>query len=396
MTTSPFQRVQPGDLITAAMVNGLFDQFDALELRVEELEAGTSSPPTPSIGAVVITSVTPQPVQSGNALTINGQNFGFSAGGNTVLFNGVPALDYRGVQSDTKLVVGVPDIPGPLPPSGGTVTLVVSNALTSATRGITVVPAPAQQEGNVDVLFDGADPDPITSGTTNDFQFHLFSRASLPAEVTVTADVGGQTWTAAILDEGKNASDGVFTLNHTGDTKTFYVRVTIPSATNGTPFSLTVDVAGDGISNSSGELDYSVGQFADPDTTFTLAPDAASGSVSGSTITASAGGAVTGTPVSISGDFTVAGLYDCSLALVPPAAAGWTINLASPGPPDHKLSVQDADLKGTGTPKHALETIQFRVKPASAATAAAQVRLTILREGETKQRTLTLDLHAAA
>jgi hypothetical protein len=393
MTTSPFQRVQPGDLITAAMVNGLFDQFDALELRVEELEAGTSSPPTPSIGAVVIGSVTPQPVQSGNALTINGQNFGFSAGGNTVLFNGVPALDYRGLQSDTKLVVGVPDIPGPLPPSGGTVTLVVSNALTSATRGITVVPAPAQQEGNVDVLFDGADPDPITSGTTNDFQFHLFSRASLPAEVTVTADVGGQTWTAAILDEGKSASDGTFTLNHTGDTKTFYVRVTIPSATNGTPFSLTVNVAGDGISNSSGQLDYSVGQFADPDTTFTLAPDTSVGSVSGNTVTANHAGPVTGTPVSVTGEFTVVGTYVCALTLVPPAAPGWTINLASPGPPDHTLSVQDSDL--TGSPRQAPETIQFRVKPASAGTAPAQVRLTVQRGGETKQRTLTLDLNAA-
>lgn len=389
---TPFQNVQPGDLITSAMMNNLFDQFDALEARVEALESGLGSPPSTSIGAVVITNVTPQPVQSSKALTITGQNFGFSSGGNAVLFNGVPALDYRAGSSDTMLVVGVPDIPG-LPASGGSVTLVVSNALTNATRSITVVPAPQQQEGNVDVIFDGSNPDPITAGTTNDFQFHLSSRATLPADVTVTATLGGQSWTTSILDAGQNPSSGSFSLSGTGATQTFYVRVTIPSATNGTPFTLTVDVDGVDIGNTTGELDYSVGQFADPDTTFTLAADAAAGSVSGNTVTASAAAAL-GTAVSVAGNFTLAGTYDCSVSLVPPSAPGWTVNLAAPGPPDHKLSVQASDIKGS--PAVAPETIQFRVKPAAAGTAAAQLRLAVQREGETKQRTLTLDLNATA
>src|SRR4051812_15561766 len=91
-----FQRVQPGDLITASMMNTLFDGFDSLEARVAALEAGGDGTSPPSeIGAVVIANVTPQPVQAGSSLTITGHNFGFSSGGQSVLFNGVPALDFK-------------------------------------------------------------------------------------------------------------------------------------------------------------------------------------------------------------------------------------------------------------------------------------------------------------
>jgi IPT/TIG domain len=393
-----FQRVQPGDLITAAEMNDLFDEIESLEARVTALETGTGTPTT-TISPVTITSVSPDPVQVGATLTITGTNFGVSTAGNTVLFDDVPAFSTLAGSSDTLLIVVVPDIPG-LPAGGGSVALHVSNALFSASRTIHVHPAPIPQQGTVDIIFDGVTPDPITAATTNDFQFHLLNQATVqPVTLTLTPAIGGQPWTATILDDAHNPIAGnQITLLHHGDTKTFFVRVTIPSATNGTAFTLSVAGSGSGITSSSSIGSYEVGQFADPDTTFTLAPGAAPGVISGNTVTASAS-APFGTTVPIVGSMTVAGAYDVTVALVPAGAAGWNPpTITAPGatgsPPVNRISVQPTDL---GSPPHAVpESIQIRVKPQTATAAAAQLRVTVQRGGATQSRTLTFNLVAGA
>jgi hypothetical protein len=391
-----FQRVQPGDLITAADMNALFQEVESLETRVEALEAGHGSPPpSPTVGQVTITSISPDPVEVGTTLTIVGTNFGVSSAANSVLFNTTPAFATLTGSSDTLLIVTVPDLGASTPQS---VTVTVSNALTSAQRTITVDPAPVPQEGTVEVIFDGASPDPITAGTTNDFQFHHVNQASVqPVTVVLTPSVGGQSWSAAVLDDTHSPLAGdQITLQKNGDQKTFYVRVTIPSSTNGAQFTLSVAANGSGISSSSGIGSYTVGQFADPDTTFTLAPAAAPGIISGNTVTASAS-ATFATRVPLLASMTEAGTYDVSVSLVPSNASGWNQpSVFSPGasgsPPANRFVIQPSDL---GSPPVGVpETIQISIKPQSASAAPAQLRVKVQREGASLSRTLTFDLVA--
>lgn len=398
-----FQRVQPGDLITAGDMNYVFTEIEAIEARVAALEAGPGSPPDDNtINPVTIASVSPDPVTVGQTLTITGTNFGISTAGNTTTFNNIPAFNTLAGSSDSLLIVTVPDIPGLTVPQ--TVTLKVSNALFHATRTITVNPAAVPQEGTVDIEFQGVTPDPITAGSPstpapNDFQFQLTNLATVqPVVLTLTPSVGGQPWTATLLDDAHNPISGnQVTLAHNGDTKTVYVHVMIPGATNGTPFTVSLSGEGSGINASSGAGNYTVGQFADPDTTFTLAPGAAPGVISGNTVTASAG-ATFGTTVPIVAAMTVAGTYDVTAALVPSGAAGWNNpSIAAPGatgsPPANTIVVQASDL---GSPPHAVpETIQVRIKPQSATATAAQLRVTVQREGASQSRTLTFNLVAS-
>jgi hypothetical protein len=392
-----FQRVQPGDLITAEDMNYVFTEIEAIEARVAALEAGSGSPPPDTtINPVTISSVSPDPVQVGQTLTITGTNFGISTAGNTTTFNNVPAFDTLVGSSDTLLIVTVPDIPGLTAPQ--TVTLKVSNAMFSATRTITVNPAPIPQTGTVDIVFQGVTPDPITAATTNDFEFLLTDLATVqPVVLTLTPVVGGQPWTAQVLDSASNPISGnQVTLAHNGDTKTVNVRVTIPSTTNGAPFSVRLDAMGSGISSSSGVTNYTVGQFADPDPTFTIAPGAAPGIISGNTVTASSSSTFA-TKVPLIASMTEAGSYDVSVALVPATAAGWNQpTVFAPGatgtPPVNKIVVQSTDL---GSPPTAVnENIQISIKPQSSSASPAQLRVTVQREGAAQSRTHTFDLVA--
>jgi len=394
-----FQRVQPGDLITAEDMNFLFTEIESIEARVAALEVGPESPPTDgTFHPVTITSVNPDPVQAGQTLTIVGTNFGVSSAANATTFNNIPAFHTFDTSTDTLLIVTVPDIPGLTAPQ--TVTLKVSNGLFSATRSITVNPAPVPQQGTVEIDFEGVTPDPITASTTNDFQFLLTNLATVqPVVLTLTPTVIGQAWSATVLDASKNPIPGnQVTLAHNGDTLTVFVHVTIPSATNGTAFSVSLGGTGSGVTASGATPSVQVGQFADPDDTFTLGPGAAPGVISGNTVTASAGGAFA-TVVPILGAMTVAGTYDVTAELVPAGAAGWnnpTISApaAKGSPPTHTITIAESDL---GSPPQAVpETIQVRIKPTSATSGAAQLRVTVQREGASKSRTLTFNLVASA
>jgi len=390
-----FQRVQPGDLITAADMNDLFTEIESLEARVAALEGG-GSPPEPSVGAVTITSMTPDPVVVGQTLTIVGTNFGLSTASNSVLFNGTPAFNTLSGSTDSLLIVTVPDLGASSPQQ---VTVTVSNAFTSAHRTITVNPAHVQQQGSVQVVFAGADPDPITAGTTNDFQFQLTDQLTVhPSTVSLSPNIGGQAWQATLLDNAKNPIPGhqVTFANH-GDQKTVYVRLTIPQAANGTAFSVRLDAAYDNLSSSSGDGNYTVGQFADPDPSFTIAAGAAPGIISGNTVTANSASQFA-TRVPIVASMTLVGTYDVTASLVPANPTGWNQPTvvappATGSPPAHKITIAAADL---GSPPQAVpEQIAVTIKPQSASAASAQLRVTVQREGASQSRTLTFNLVAS-
>jgi hypothetical protein len=256
-----------------------------------------------------------------------------------------------------------------------------------------------QQQGSVQVVFEGANPDPITAGTTNDFQFQLTDQLTVhPSTVSLTPNIGGQAWPATLLDDAKNPIPGQqVALAHNGDQKTVYVRVTIPQTANGTAFSVRLDADYDTLHSSSGDGNYTVGQFADPDPSFTIAAGAAPGVISGNTVTANSASQFA-TRVPIVASMTLAGAYDVTTSLVPSNPTGWNLPTvvappATGSPPTNKITLASADF---GSPPQAVpEQIAVTIKAQSANAAPAQLRVTVQREGATQSRTLTFNLVAS-
>ena len=145
--------VHAGQLITASFMNDVIDMLVDHEARLTKLEedGGGPGPQDPS-GAIVIDSVSPTTVRVGGQLTIKGKNFGDTLGASKVTIGGHgPALIDS--WTATQIVVVVPNIPEeePLPDDGVSVTLEVSNFLTSESRIITVRPRQQAQAGSLGI-----------------------------------------------------------------------------------------------------------------------------------------------------------------------------------------------------------------------------------------------------
>ncbi len=383
--TLDIQQVQPGDLVTASFFNALVGALASLDARVTALEL---NPPGAPAGAVLITAVSPQPARVGQDLTIVGENFGFSIGAHRVRFNNVQPAIFRPGSGDSVLICQVPDLPG-LQESGTPVTLTVSNATSAASRVITLLPAQLQQAGNVDTVFEGASPDPLTAGADNDFEFRLSSDALLPATLVLTPSVktaAGATlsWAATVLDAAKApVAGGILTLAPSEE-KTVFIRVAVPGGTNATPFRLELAAAGGGIESSSGALDLTVGQNADPDTDIMLSPSAAPG-LEGATISAPPNTIRT---LSVECDLSAAGTYDVSLTPLA-GLTNWTRALLAPPANAPQIVVDPDDLLADGV---ADRSVQLRVRPDAGAT-DGQLRLTVQRTGSSKSRSFTFDMN---
>jgi IPT/TIG domain len=379
--------VQPGDLITASFMNSVLAELTSLDGRVSKLEAGG----TIATGAISITSVLPQPVQAGQDVTIVGTNLGFLEGAYSYTFNGVATPAIRPGSNDTTLTCQVPFLSG-LAPNGSQVTLSMYNGTSSTTASTTivVVPAPVVVQGSIDTVFDSVTPDPLTAGATTNFTFHLQSRASAAVTLDLAPAVvaaGGTSFpTPSLLNAaGQPLAGNSITLNP-ADLQSFIVQLDIPAGTNNTSFTLTVTGTGGGITSSSGALAFTVGQLADPDPTFTLAPSAASPTtaLSGTTITASVSTAEV-VDVAVDAEFTVLGTY--TLTLTTPGTSNWASAISEPSPP--QIEVTQAEIGSLGT---ATATIHVRVQPSAGATNPGALQLTVQRQGATQSRTLTFNL----
>ena len=139
-----------------------------------------------------------------------------------------------------------------------------------------------------------------------------------------------------------------------------------------------------------------VGQFADPDNTFTLASTTSSpgGALVGSTVTAQFGQEV---DVFMDAEFTVADSYEVTLTAIPANPPHWTIVIGDPpqnqqGKHVHTVTQQDIDNSVDGrVPK----TIEIGVVPDTGA-ADAQLRVVVKGSAATKSHTFTFDLHPTA
>lgn len=372
-------RVQPGDLITASFFNAVLGELEALDQRLAKVEAGegTSTP-----GAVTIATVTPTQVHVGDDLTIVGDHFGFSLGAHRVRFDGVPTPRTRSGSSDRVLVCQVPVLPG-LPAAGRSVTLSVSNATSTATRVVTVLPPDVGQVGDVDTELLEVSPDPLQAGRDNDFTFRLRSDALL-AETMVLEPVlrtaqGRLAWPSSVLTEDLRELPGQTVTLPPGGEVVVVVRVQVPADVRDAAFTLELSATGPVLRSSSTPLDFTVGAEGDPSPDIDRLSLSASPGVEGTTITCPAGSRRT-VPVEV--DLTAAGEYDITFQPVE-GLVGWTPSVISPA--DRVLIVTPQEVVDGLVDK----VIKLRVSVAAGA-GNGQLRLHVQRRGSDRGRSLLL------
>jgi predicted RNase H-like HicB family nuclease len=380
--------VQAGELITASLVNELIGELEKLDVRVTTLEQAGST-----AGQVEIDAVYPQPVRATTDLTIIGKNFGVSVGATRVRFNGVSPTTFRNGSNDNTLICDVPEVPG-LVEAGSTVELTVANARSAATTTVTVLPAERDQVGDADMVFAGVTPDPTIAGQNADYAFTLHSDALLPAKMSfsvLVAGAGGPLgWTTSFLDAIKNPiADRTISINR-NETKAFFVRIALPTGSEGVPFTLKVDAFGGGLTASSGTQFLTVGVGATPDPAIPdLSPiTVINGTLDGSTVTVKPGEFA---DVNVEVHFTEVATYNVQFA---PATgtSGWSADLLVPSPDLPRFNIATGDLSETGPPKYAREVITVSVGPTSNTSPRGKAVLTVQRQGETSKRTYTFDL----
>jgi hypothetical protein len=317
-----FPTVSPGDVITA-------EQWNQVTAAIVDLYS--------QIGAVSNTQVAitgfmpPGPVKVGDQVTIQGRNFQYSIGAQSVFFGGAPINSFLLGSSDTQLVVNVPD-PGNLPDQGQPVTVTVYNRSGSDSRQITVVPAPIPVVGSTPVSavpFTGTP----NAGATTKFSFVVTSNMSVARTLSVTATVSPSAWQGLVqmLTPG-NQPLGQISLAPNASTPVV-VALAIPAGTaNGTPFSLTVNVTDVGTGNvvgSSATSSYSVAQASqvDPNIQFGkfTAIGGQLGALHGSTVTLAAN---TFTVLQVEVSFKAAAKYSVTAPLT--SAAGWQTTMLDP------------------------------------------------------------------
>lgn len=391
-------RVYPGDLITAELMNKIMRAIENLDERVTILESGVVDE-----DSVVITElIPPGPIKVLEELKILGRNFKFSLGAHRVFFNNTAVNTYKPNSSDTMLIVDVPEIPN-LHEGGNWITVTVRNGISSDSRKIKVLPLPQPFFGNV-IIERGAadstpivDPSPILPGKDADFVYTITSAANLPAVFDISTEISGPDWQnlIRILDSNKSiiSSREIF-LNPNVPTKIFVRINPIPTNSTGTRFFLSVGATCGNVTGNSGIQNYTVGEVPEPqDETIGIKfeevkPDTA---ISNNTIQLAENKIA---HIILLATFRSIGEYDykVSATLIDPAKK-WFLKLFDPTPDSDdtpNIGTLPVLVQEEGSMKS--RTLDIAIQPKSGASLTGQVEFKIQRAGVTKPRTLRLNL----
>jgi hypothetical protein len=405
----PHSPVQPGDLITADLVNGILDRLRTLEERVDALDTDD--------GSVTITQLIPagtdqDPIRLGSTLQIIGRNFGFSVGGHRVFFDGQLVTGFQAGSSDNQLVVTVPTNLS-VPAAGRPVTLSVSDGSTVDSRAIIVLPVQQTLSGDIDVLWNddvspNPNPNPIpapTSGNPQSVQFtyRLRSRANLRASFQINPTISITAWQGSL--QVLNASGGVLEDRRIeldpGQEVTFAVRASL-TAMDPAPTSFTLNVvASAGAVIGTRARQFPIGtpvEEGDPQISLAFTDDTAfvvatgNPAPAGSSFFDPAANAIRVQPghilfMTFTATFGVASRYTVS---VESEASNWTILLNNPTSAPGTPGTGEFDERNATVPVN--ESPSFSVEPQADASRTGQVTLRIQREGEPRSQTRTYDL----
>lgn len=389
-------RVQPGDLITAAMWNDAVDAINQLLL---------SRP----VSSVTISATSPRgtsddPIRTGATLQIVGQNFGYTSARTKVTFEGpfgvVEVLHGQLLagSSDTRLLLIVPPIPA-IGEAGMTVTLRVDSGVGHDTRTVLVRPVVIPLNGDIFVTWRGdptltnPSPNPLQPSQQAEFALNLATGINLPATFTLTADIRNPTaalpagFVAGIefLRENRTVITSKTVDMGTNDSRNIIVRTpALPSTFGNQSFTLEVRATAGGVTNTFSRT-FTVGAVVQPpdpniqpQRTGALVLDAA-----GAPVNDPARGELAGTTIKLRAGHTMLVMYNLRLT---GATANYNISiLPKQGTTLTGWSPQLANTPATVPGPDNSRLVQFMVTPASAATTSPNgtVVFRIQRTGNT-------------
>lgn len=226
----PFTRVQPGNLLTAELLNSILERLEEHEKRLGQLEAALPA----GKSGVAITSLFPTgPVRVGDELRLVGRNFGLPMN-NVVTLAGVRVDQFNPGSSDTQLLFHVPPLPG-ISEQSRPVQLTVSNPLGFASATVIVSPpAPSLPTGQVMVTLTGVPKVHILkAGQSYDFIYTLTVLTNMDETFSLEPAME-PAWRARVLDaEGEPLQPAALLIPRgvapQGTSREVRVRVTIPA-----------------------------------------------------------------------------------------------------------------------------------------------------------------------
>jgi hypothetical protein len=189
-------KVQPGQIITSDLWNLAVDAINEL------LQAGQTA--GIQIRATAPDGTTADPIRVATVLQITGQSFGYSVGQARVSFEAdfgtftVSQDQFMTGSSDSRLVFVVPAMGG-LPPAGATLTLRVSNGVSSDIKSVVVMPLIIALQGDVFVNWrsdiPNPSPNPLVPSTAGapgppaDFAYQIQTGINMPATFDLSVDI---------------------------------------------------------------------------------------------------------------------------------------------------------------------------------------------------------------
>ena len=324
MSAIHFDRMKPGDLITAQFVNQILTEVEHLQEQIDALTGG-------QVGGPVITALVPGgDVPAGSPLQILGRNFATPAYLNAISLDNIALTGFLEGSGETVLKIGLP--PG-LPGLPKTMTLEVKTAKGSAHASVHVVPGVPTVGGKPVIRNVTTGQPTIQAGQTYTLSFQVDGQQLLTAEQftlapsygTVAPPDSGPQWIAGAKVQGS----AQITLAP-GEVKTIQVLATVPAGGTSGDLSLRVTSAHNspGSDGQSLPLSLVVGQPAPNN-------DLGVGMVIGETGVNTRKASIDGEPglqvrygagplIRIDATFKDAGTYLFTVA-VPNAGAVWTV-----------------------------------------------------------------------
>jgi hypothetical protein len=390
-------RVMPGDLITAELMNQVLLGLQDLQVRIDLLEKGSGV----AAGHVIIFRPLPdEQFKSEQDITIEGKNFGISDGSCIIKINDTTVTVYRPGASNERLTINIP--PMDVSPGGDLALLTVANSTSSAERQIYLLPA-HELAGHVDLSWIDAEPLTPVTGEAITFKFTAKSRANLDASYLITPVVSrvsnAAEWNAQLdlLDKDKKLITSKKIPVIAGGETIFFVRLkSIPAVSgNATPaFVLSVGISAGAINDGTGPLVMKVGTPVElPDPSVSLAfdsvefmPNVDDGSISHDieedTISLKPNCACN---LTMAAEIKQAGTYVVTAEIIS-GAANWTVRAHPQDPANYPVT--DANLNNVNKMTRVLPRFQFLSGPTPGD--SGEVRLKIFRDGANISRSVLM------
>lgn len=370
----PFERVNPGDLITANLMNRMMTAIEELQTKVTGLETSTTVTSSP----VILNVLPSRTIRLGQSIAIVGRNFAQPPDHNDVTIGGAPVVRFGPGSSTSQLNVTVPtsmaNVPGPA-------ALIV--AVDDRSDSITVQVEPEQIIPQGQLIITDTTPSlgKINAGSEITLIFNVDSQTK-PAEtyllrMAYTAVTGSTAanWQAAtrLVDSAGKALPSTVTIAATSPLLVV-AHIKVPTDAKSVTLALSADSLNnpDELSRSSSPVTLVIGAAPvenDPATKMTLNIGSAS-KARKTTIDGLQGiefpyNHPTPLSVRVEMDFTKQGPFDFSVT-VEPDAGNWEVS--APNPPTL------AGVIGTRSPV----TTQVRLKAADAGPTHPERRMLIV------------------